>query len=348
MPLQIFDPHCRENRGCGYDPVNNRNICITLTGATCDLGDCDGEGHCACWQGEGLCATCPDNDGDGYAAEGCGGDDCNDIPNQGEPIHPGMEICDDGFDNNCDGDADCADLLCAVEVKCTCEGYQEERAYVYAGGEVDCSLCWDGVDNDCDGTTDWQQDYGCVNCWPSPIIVDVRGDGFKLTDKAGGVTFDMNGDGVKERLSWVAAGADDAFLALDRNGNGSVDGGGELFGNFTAQPAPPPGEGGNGFIALAEFDKSARGGNGDGVIDSKDLIFSALRLWQDANHNGVSEPAELYTLPALDVMRLHLDYKESKRTDRYGNRFRYRAKLDDAKAAKAGRWAWDVFLVSTQ
>jgi len=53
----------------------------------------------------------------------------------------------------------------------------------------------------------------------------------------------------------------------------------------------------------------------------------------------------LKALPTLDVARLRLDYKESKRTDEHGNRFRYRAKVDDAKGAKAGRWAWDVLLV---
>jgi len=171
----------------------------------------------------------------------------------------------------------------------------------------------------------------------------VNGDGFRLTDAAHGVDFDFAGNGAPRHIAWTAAGTDDAWLVLDRNHNGTIDSAREMFGNLSPQPRIAP-ENRNGFLALAEWDKPALGGNGDGVINRQDYIFHLLRLWTDSNHNGISEPSELKSLEQLGVETLELNYKESKRTDQFGNSFHYRAKVKDAHGAQVGRWAWDVTL----
>ena len=180
-------------------------------------------------------------------------------------------------------------------------------------------------------------------CGGSPIIIDTTGEGFQLTSEKDGVHFDIAGDGVKVQLSWTAAGSHNAFLALDR-GNG-ITSGKDLFDNYTPQPkSDDP----NGYLALAVFDLPENGGNGNGVIDPGDAVYSKLLLWIDENHDGIAQPNELHHLPELGVYSLSLKYADSPYTDEFGNQFRYKGKvnpLGQPLRDNVDRTSYDVFFV---
>jgi hypothetical protein len=218
-------------------------------------------------------------------------------------------------------------------------GYHSSQFANQCSGGGGGGGCIDSADCECDCVC-----YEGMCSYATPILIDLSGNGFALTDENAGVNFDLNGDGVAMRVAWTTPNSDDAWLVLDRNGNGTIDSGTELFGDVTAQP---PSDEPNGFLALAEFDKEENGGNEDSVVDSEDAVFGSLRLWQDKNHNGFSEASELRTLSSCSVSAIDLDYRESRKRDRHGNQFRYRAKVYDTHKTKVGRWAWDVALVSS-
>lgn len=202
-------------------------------------------------------------------------------------------------------------------------------------------------EEDCSENGTCPDDPGCGPYWEwcSPIAIDLAHDGYALTSASDGVLFDIDADGDLDRVAWTRAGSDDAWLAMDRNGNGIIDDGSELFGNRTRVFADPENRttAANGFEALKFLESPPYGQNrGDNIIDGYDAAFSRLLLWADANHNGISEADELQPVSASTLLAIRTDYKESRRRDRYGNEFRQRAKATFADTGEF--FIYDVWL----
>jgi len=212
----------------------------------------------------------------------------------------------------------------------------------YTSEEYDQDHVNDVCNQQCQGTCDQGQ---CTEGQPSPILIDLEGNGYHLTGLAGGVHFDLDADGQAEATSWTQNGGD-AFLCLDRNGNGVIESGKELFGNFT--PLSNGNTAHNGYEALAEYDQPALGGNGNGWIDADDAIWPFLRLWADDNHDGISQSHELSTLDAAGIVRIDTHYFTSRHRDQYGNLFRYRGRcvIRTKKGAEHEHMTYDVFFVT--
>lgn len=156
----------------------------------------------------------------------------------------------------------------------------------------------------------------------TPIVLDLAARGLRLTGLDRAVSFDLNADGVPDRLSWTDPDGGDGLLALDRNGNGRIDDGRELFSPVATQHDSDER---NGFKALALFDEWPMGGNGDGMISTDDEIFERLLVWRDANHDGESQPDELTPL-ASHLTAIDLEVRETGRRDRFGNELRWSSK----------------------
>jgi hypothetical protein len=206
--------------------------------------------------------------------------------------------------------------------------------------EIQASDCIDGYEYQA-----WRCD--CVTL--SPILIDTAGDGYSLTSADEGVEFDLNDNGVKsERVAWTEADSDDGWLVLDRNGNGQIDSGAELFGSKTPAylDAVEP-RTANGFDALLMTEGPSYGGGvADGRIDARDAIYARLRVWLDGNHDGETDPGELRSLDSLGIVALGTDYKKIGRRDRNGNEFSLVGEIlvRDTDGGTNKRKVYDVYL----
>ena len=129
-----------------------------------------------------------------------------------------------------------------------------------------------------------------------PLVLDLDGDGIEVSPIHQGVNFDLYAVGTAQAAAWPSP--DDGFLAMDRNGNGAIDNGTELFGNVDVTYA-------HGFEHLATLDD-----NGDGLLTAADAAFGQLVVWQDVNHDGASTAAELHSLASLGITAIPAEGSE--------------------------------------
>ena len=131
-----------------------------------------------------------------------------------------------------------------------------------------------------------------------PLALDLDGDGIETRGADGKVVFDHNNDGVKTDTGWLRP--DDGWLVLDRNSNGTIDNGGELFGVDTVKSDGTKAS--DGFDALSDLDS-----NNDNIFDAGDTRFADVRVWRDLNQDGVSQSSELSTLAANNIRSISLN-----------------------------------------
>jgi len=175
----------------------------------------------------------------------------------------------------------------------------------------------------------------CVNY--SPIIVDLGVGGVRMSSAENGVRFTINDVGSILQVGWPI-GPLNAFLVLDRNGDGVVNNGSELFGNTTRLRDGSIAS--DGFAALAELDD-----DGNGRVDEADSAYSRLRLWTDLNLDAVSQEDELLSLESSGLISIDVRPEQSMHRDQWGNRFTLRAKARFTMAP-VQRFAYDVFPVT--
>ena len=145
-----------------------------------------------------------------------------------------------------------------------------------------------------------------------PLVFDLDGDGITTVSlEESNAFFDLDNNGFAEKTSWV--GAKEGLLAYDKNGDGIINGGNELFGDRTLMKDSKT-LASSGFTALAEYDN-----NKDGKIDSNDAIYTLLRIWQDSDGDGIASAGELKQLVDLGIVSIGLSYSNTGVTDGANN-----------------------------
>lgn len=128
----------------------------------------------------------------------------------------------------------------------------------------------------------------------SPVILDLDGDGLDIKSrKKSKAMFDMDGDGRADDTGWVGNG--DGMLVIDRNSDGRITGASEI--SFLTEKPDAKSD----LEALAVLDS-----NKDGKLDAKDTRFGELKVWIDANENGISDEGELQTLAEQGITEISL------------------------------------------
>ena len=144
-----------------------------------------------------------------------------------------------------------------------------------------------------------------------PLILDLNGDGLATTNlDQSDVYFDLDSNGFAERTAWIDA--NDGLLVLDRDGDGKITNGQELFGDQTLLSNGTRAT--SGFEALREFDD-----NKDGKIDASDIVYLKLKVWQDLNRDGVSQAEEMKSLADVGIKAINLNSTVTGAADAMGN-----------------------------
>ena len=131
----------------------------------------------------------------------------------------------------------------------------------------------------------------------SPIILDLNGDGISTLSVENGIRFDLSADGSLIKTGWVAPS--DGLLVLDRNLDGVINNGSELFGTSTNLINGSKAI--DGYQALSELDS-----NQDGVVNIQDNDFIKLGVWIDSNSDAQTGSGELKSLSDLGITQLNL------------------------------------------